>query len=328
MRVRAWLLVWVIIATPLLRAMTLKELLLEQHIPSDSFSSGELNQTVGDTILLTGNNVLEVAYEVLGANSAIVSAHVVKYDKQSRVLQRSTLETGRLDVCLGAFSGMATVGEFILVTTHISPSAGCIIALDDRLDQKATLYGFGPTPVAPDGVLLIENMIHFSPVHPERLQFANLKRGNTTELYPPKGDAMRAKLARENAAHMPTPEICMKMNDPCNPHLFDEDILGITTGTGGRFALIVNQSASHVTAQGESPVVVASQAVLYIYEPVHHGWKYCEAAINHEQAMKWARASQERTWHFGDTAGRCTPNLPVLPDMTTAVMNPFSKKVN
>lgn len=41
----------------------------------------------------------------------------------------------------------------------------------------------------------------------------------------------------------------MKMNDPCDPHLFDEDILGIATGSGGRFALIVNQSASQVTAQ-------------------------------------------------------------------------------
>lgn len=299
--------------------MTLKELLIEEQIPSNSFNAEELNQTVGDTILSRDNNELEVAYNVLGAHSAIVSAHVVKYDKQSGVLQRSTLENGRLDFCLGALSGMVKVGEFILVTSHISPSAGCVIVLDGQLDQKETLYGFGPLPVAPAGILLIENMIHFSPVHPERLRFVNLKGGTTTELYPPKGDAMRAKLARENAAHMPTPEICMKMNDPCNPHLFDEDILGIRTGTGGRFALISHQSAGHVTVRGEPPVVVASQWVLYIYEPVDGGWKYCESAVNHEEAMKWAQASQKRTWRFGDTAGRCTPNLPVVPDMTAGV---------
>jgi hypothetical protein len=34
------------------------------------------------------------------------------------------------------------------------------------------------------------------------------------ELYPSKGDAMRARLASENATHMPTRAICMKMNDP------------------------------------------------------------------------------------------------------------------
>ncbi len=328
MKVRAWLLLWIVIAAPLLPAKTLKELLLEEHIPSGSFSSGELGQTVGGTIVLGGKDVLEVAYDVLGANSAIVSAHVVKYDRQSGVLQRAKLQMGKFDACLGAFTGILKVGEFTLVSTHISPSAGCIIVLDDQLAQRTTLYGFGPMPVAPDQILLIEDMIHFSPVQAERLQLADLKRGTTTELYPPEGDAMRAKLARENAAHMPTRQTCMKMNDPCNPHLFDEDILGITTGTGGRFAIIVNQSASHATVQGEPPATVASQSVLYIYLPSDHGWKYCEAAISNEEAMMLTQDSRARPWKFGDTAGRCTPNLPVVPDMTTSVMNPFSKKAN
>ena len=200
--------------------------------------------------------------------------------------------------------------------------------LDGRLAQKTTLYGFSPKLVAPNQVVLIEDMIHFSPVHPERLQLADLKQGTTTELYPPQQDVMRAKLARENAAHMPTRDVCMKMNDPCDLHLFDEEILGIATGDGGHFALIVNQSASHAILRGEPPVTVASQSALYIYAPSDHGWAYCETEMSNEEATMRTQASMTRSWQFNDTAERCTPSLPVLPDMSTSVMNPFSKKAN
>jgi hypothetical protein len=328
MRVRSLLLLWIVIVVPLLPAKTLNQLLLEEQIPSDYFSAEELAQTVGGTIFLGGPDELELAYDVLAGESAYVSSHVVKYDKKRGVLLKSKLQTDKTEVCFGPFTGMLHVGEFTLVSTHISPSAGCLLVLDDQMAQKATLYGFSPRPVAPNRVVLIEDMIHFSPVHPERLQLADLKLGTTFELYPSKGDAMRARLASENATHMPTRAICMKMNDPCDPHLFDEEILAIATGPEDRFALIVKQSASHVTVPEESPVTVASQSVLYIYAPSDYGWIYCQAEVSNQEATMRTQASRLRSWQFNDTAGRCTPNLPVLPDMSTSVVNPFSKKAN
>ena len=326
MRVRAWLLSWILVAVPVLPAMTLKQLLVEQQIPADSFTASELNQTVGGTILLGGADVVELAYDVLGSDSTFVSAHVVKYDKKSGVLQRSKLQSDKTDVCLGSFTGMLMAGDFTLVSAHISPSAECTLVLDSRLAQKTTLYGFEPTLIAPNQVVLIENMIHFSPVHPERLQLADLKLGTTTELYPPAKDAMRAKLANENAMHMPAREICIEMNDPCDPHLFDEEILGVATGSGSRFALIVKQSASHATVREEHPTAIASQSALYIYAPVDTGWIYCEVEISNEEATMRTQASRMRSWQFNDTAGRCIPSLPVVPDLSTAEMNPFLRR--
>ena len=328
MRLLAWLHLWIVLAVPLLPATTLNQLLLEKQIPTDSFSVAELNQTIGDTILLTDAGVLELAYDVLGADSSFVSAHVLKYDKKSGVLHRSKLQIDKTDICFGAFTNLLQTANFTLVSTHISPSAECILVLDGRLMQKTTLYGFGPTQVAPDQVLLIEDMIHFSPVHPERLQLANLKQGTTMELYPPQQDAMRAKLAKENAAHMPTRDICMKMNDPCDAHLFDEEILSIATGTGGRFALIVNQSASHATAPEEPPSTFASQSALYIYAPGDQLWNYCEVEIGRDEAAMRTQTSQTRAWQFSETEERCIPSWPVLPDMSTSVINPFSKEAH
>jgi hypothetical protein len=251
----------------------------------------------------------------------------VRYDKKRGVLLKFD-EIDKTNNCYGSIVGVTVADSFTLLSIHLSPSAECVFVLDDQFAQKAVLYGFGPKPVAPNQVLLIEDMIHFAPVHPERLQLVDLKLGTKTELYPPKGDAMRAKLASENAAHMPTQSICMKMNDPCDPKLFDEDIAGIATGTGGRFAIIVNQWAGHATVEEQPPVTAASQSVLYIYARSDRGWEYCESAISGEEAAKRTQGVGMRSWQFDDTAGRCIPNLPVVPDMTTGVMNPFLEKNN
>ena len=115
MRFRGWLLLWIVIVVPLLPAMTLKELLVEKQNPTSSFSAEELNETVGGPILLADPYVLELAYNVMGADSAFVSAHVVKYDKKSGVLLRSKIQTVETNVCLGSFTGMLQAGEFTLV---------------------------------------------------------------------------------------------------------------------------------------------------------------------------------------------------------------------
>jgi hypothetical protein len=123
---------------------------------------------------------------------------------------------------------------------------------------------------------------------------------------------------------MPRQEICEKTNDPCDPKLFDENILGIAAGPPNQFALIVRQSGRHATAQGEPTLSVASQAVLYLYLLGAHGWLYCEDEMSDAEATMRTRASL-RSWQFQDNEGRCTPTLPVVPDKATAIMSPFSE---
>ncbi len=113
--------------------------------------------------------------------------------------------------------GISFIEEFIVLSSSLTPSAECLQLFDKKLQLHSTLYGFGPVLVAPGQIVMIENMIHFAPVHPERLQLVDLHSGAIQELYPPKNDQAREHLAGEHARHMPSKELCMSMNDPCAP---------------------------------------------------------------------------------------------------------------
>ena len=297
-------------------AETLRELLLASHIPVTSFSDSELTGNVNGTTSSRAQITL-VVYRALSGEMLSGPVQLVRYDKSSGHVYRRKLQESQEDVCAGSVGDPNFIGEFTLLSTSISPSAECLLVLGKRLELVRTLYGFSPVEVAPETVVLTENMIHFAPVHPERLQIADLRHGTTQELYPPKADALRAQLAREHAKHMPADETCMRMNDPCDPEMFDEDISALQTDGKGRFSFIANQSASHSTEEGKSPDIVASQVVLYVYARSEKGWLYCEQRL--------PGSDEQPNVSFDDAVTRCTPGLPVVPDGSTAVYNPFLK---
>jgi hypothetical protein len=233
---------------------------------------------------------------------------LLEYEPDHPVL-RSTLPTSPDDMCGGSVLGFDFFGVYTLVSTHINPSAGCLLILDTDLKLVHTLYGFDPVEVAPEGIVIIENMIHFAPVHPERLQFADLATGKMQELYPPKGDVLRAKLARENKREMPSHDTCARMDDPCNPQLFDEDILSLTSDGKGQFAFIATQFANHATQADTPPETVTSQAVFYLYKLVQGSWRYCEREADASEASSGSHLDLKAA------VGRCRPSMAVVADL-------------
>ena len=303
-------------------AETLKQLLLSDAVPSKAFQEAELQQEI-QAISAKHENIVFIAYRQ--ANKEVLSdpIRMVSYDRASGVFIRRGLELDPTDVCSGSLWSISLIEDFALISTSISPSAICTHVVDTGLNLRRTLFGFSPELVAPRQVVIIENMIHFAPVHPERLQLNDLRSGTTVELYPPKDDALRAQLAAENAKHMPSKQTCARMDDPCDPAIFDEDISAFGTDGRGRFAFIAMQSASHATRKEEPPATVASQSVLYVYIRDGNEWLYCQQKLKESEVE---RLSSAQKLHFGDAVSRCTPNLSVVPDMSTAAYNPFLKK--
>ena len=199
-----------------------------------------------------------------------------------------------------------------LVSFHITPSAETILVITNNLKLAATLYGFDVREVFPGKVVFIEDMIHFAPVSPERLELADLHTGARTELYPPRGDTLRAAFAREHAIHMPPSAICTRMNDPCKADLYDEDIQFVENHGRGDFTFTVDRVAAHATEEGKPPQIVASEVALYRYAWNGESWLYCEE-------------KQPATTTQSSTQEHCTPNLPVTPDLSTADFSPFDK---
>lgn len=304
-------------------ANTLRDLLAKEDIPSFSFSSSDLQSKVWSSAFINDSGEKYLAYFLSPHKGRTKDIYIVKFDPTSGKLLRSTVHES--EPCLGALWDLTKVDDYLLISPNSSPSAGCLLVINKKLAQTQILYGFLPKRVGQNQIVLIENMIHFAPVHPERLQFADLSRRTTRELYPPKDDPLRERLARENAEHMPSNRICMQMNDGCDPKIFDESIDNFTTIGQDRFALLVTQSASHRVPHGELAAKAGPQSVIYIYAlEGTSGWKYCEKEISSAHA---ASIPSMQNWKFNQVEGVCTPNRPAIPEMSTAVMNPSRSRL-
>ena len=246
---------------------------------------------------------------------------IALYNSQNGVVRRQEHLIDETNVCLTSPYELKFVGEFTLIDTQISPSAGCILVVSKSLSHKQTLYGFSAVEVAPDIIVLIESMRHFAPVHPERLQLGELRTGTTAELYPPKDDLLRARFIAQYARHLPDAAACMQQNEPCDPQQFDESIEGLTGDRLGRFAFLASQASIH---RSEDPVgdQGISQTVLYIYAKSRSDWLFCEQEV---PASELEDVKNKLAAGFDQIASRCTPKQKVIPDMSTAGANPFLK---
>jgi hypothetical protein len=318
-----WIAALLLAVLPCRSQTALREQLKTGGIPSSSFTDVELNEVV-DGASAAGPLYVYFVYVRVKGEALIGNPHLVRYDRSAGTTLRSDLQWDEKDGCCGSPDGIEFVDEYLLISFHDTPSASSVLILDQKLTLVEILYGFGIVRVAPDQIVLTENMRHFAPVHPERLEFVDLDTGAAKELYPPKGDALRKNFAREHRAHIPTEEICKQLeDDPCDPEQYDEDITILGSDGKGRFALAVNRDAFHATQKDEAPVDVASQSALYLYERGKGGWQYCENKISREESK--VMVSEHDGYDKVKTA--CVPDLPVVVDMSTSDSSPYPMPV-
>ena len=300
-------------------AETLRQVLKTNGIPESRFSSSELDGEVSAAADVKGTRVLLVYLRVEKDNILTRDPQLVQFDRDSGAVARLELKPEDTDLCCGSPNGVEFVGDFSILSFHINPSAAAMLVLGKDLQLLTTLYGFDVREVAPGQLVFVENMIHFAPVHPERLQLADLRSGKRMELYPPVGDALRAEFAREHAKHMPPHATCMKMNDPCSPDLYDEDIEFVDNDRGGNFVFRVRREALHATEGDHEPDSVLSETALYRYAWRGSEWKYCEEELPQDQTSSREQGLQRNA----SLKVECVPALPVSPEMSNADFSPF-----
>ena len=308
------------VATP---AQTLQEVLKTNGIPKTAFPASELGGVVNAAATVRGNRVLVVYMRVDKNNIFTGNPRLVQVNRDSGVVVRSDVKPEDTDRCCGSPDGIEFAGSFVILSFHLSPSASTMLVLGEDLKLVTTLYGFDVREAAPGQLVFVEDMVHFAPVHPERLQLADLRTGRRMELYPPQGDALRAEFAREHARHMPEHEICAQTNDPCKPEIYDEDIEFTDNDRGGNFEFIVRRDASHAIVDGQPPERVASAAALYRYAwDGHRNWMYCEESLPRDEAT----GNEQKQRRLDAGTRECIPNLPVRPDTSNADFSPFDSQ--
>ena len=298
---------------------TVGDLLHSAGVPTASFAKAETEEGINGTTAASGRYVYVVYLRV---NGGLIAGypHLLRYDTKSGLIRRSELKLGEKDNCCGSPEGIEFAGDYLILSFHNTPSSSSIAVLDKRLRLVELLFGFGVYQIAPDQIVLTEGMVHFAPVHPERLRFVDLRSGAAAELYPPGGDLLRMRFAQEHKVHMPAEESCREMNDPCDPRIYDEHISVLGADQTGRFALIAGRDALHATRKEQNPVSVVSESALYLYRRRKNGWLYCEETISRDESRILIGDNRNI---YERVKSRCTPDKPVAPDKSTADFNPF-----
>jgi hypothetical protein len=302
-------------------AETLKELLIGANIPIASFGKDELSVNVDGSSMQNEQRIL-IAYKEVKAGSLVGPIRMTVYNKGSGAIVRRNMNLSEVQTsnCDGAIEGISSYRSYIVLEMHLTPSASCYVFADESFKVVRVIEGIDWFEIYPNRIVIVENMMHFAPVHPERLQLLDLLKPGSKEIYPLKDDALRAHFIGEHAKHMPSDEVCGLLNDPCDSKLFDESVGYFASDGRGKFALLVNLDASHATEKETPPITVLSRDILYIYQQDKHGWLYCEQPVEDSEVEILGK---EMSGHFEKVASRCIPNLPVVPDRTTSDFSPF-----
>ncbi|HVN82937.1 MAG TPA: hypothetical protein VMW38_28395 [Terriglobia bacterium] len=212
---------------------TLAETLAENHVPATGLAPAVLNQQITSFSTLNDASQFVVAYYVYQDSNALALPLWVRFfDKKSKTWtsrQFDKVETNVLaDLnagCLGSVTALKSIAGFLILDTHLSPSASCTIVLTPKLEVKRTLYGW-VVANSPAGLALIEHSeIHFAPTHPLELSVYDLIKNAVVQIYPPKNTWIRDEYKRILGLNL-SMDWCRDNNSHCDPELFDANLTG------------------------------------------------------------------------------------------------------
>lgn len=288
---------------------SLRKELAQAGIPLTSFSEAELDEAVDGTGASKQPYVYFV-YVRRNGNLLTGLPRLVRYDQSTGAILRSELQLKEDDpYCCGSPDGFEFLDDYLLLSFHYNPSAGAILVLDKDLKLLRSLDGFDVQRVAMNQLVIVENMVHFAPVHPERLQWADLSKNIALEIYPLQNDILRNQFSEDYSKQMPA--ACKKSLELCGYGRFDEGCTYLGGDGQGRFVFQCGRSASYQTKEMKEPVNYASDSAIYIFDHSPNGWVHCEQAISEDEATA---LDTEGTKGYDKIKSRCTPKLPVIPD--------------
>jgi hypothetical protein len=316
-RALGWIAALLLAVLPCRSQTTLREQLRSGGIPESSFSKAELDEIVDGH---DGKNDRYIYFVYLRTKGEMLTGHphVLRYDRNTGAILRSELHFDEKAECCGAPDGLVFVDEYLLFSFHDSPSASSVVVLDQNFKVVEFFYGFGIHRVAQNQIVATEDQMHFAPVHPERLQFIDLSSGAALEIHPLKNDGLRNQFDRNRLEQMPA--VCKRSPELCDYGNLEEGCEFLGGDGQDRFAFQCGRSANYQAKQGEESVPYLSDSAIYIYEHNSNGWVHCERAISEDE---WKALDKEEDRGYDIIKSRCSPNLAVIPDMSTSDFSPF-----
>lgn len=224
---------------------TLADVLKEMSVPFHLGSVAHLNDPItSHTTLNTDREFLIAYYLISPRNELHFPLFLTRFDKRSGKWQEASLSDLKTKIleeaepetqadCIGAAVGLESKGNWYYLDLHWTPSAGCLVILNQNLTVHQTLPGW-TVALFKSGLLVYEgNMVHFAPVHPEMLFLYDPVAGKSQKIYPRKNDPFRKNFS-ERLDEVIDAKRCQENNWPCDPNDFESRIAAIEVNDATR----------------------------------------------------------------------------------------------
>ena len=170
-------------------------------------------------------------------------------------------------VCLGSVMSLEHSAKWLLLVTHLTPSAECTAVLTSRLKLVHTLYGWPATPSVSGAIIFQRSEIHFAATHPLELALYKLGSSTETSLLPRNDDGIWKDLTADIGATADR-DWCRENNASCDPQKMDGSLDSIVINNQTHaIALRVLYDASGYGPKTED--FVGDAVVIYIFDFAH-----------------------------------------------------------
>ena len=164
--------------------------------------------------------------------------------------------------CLGSAS-IESIPGFVLVNTHLTPSASCLMVLTPELKVLKTFSGWMVT-VVHSTLILQRSEIHFAPTHPLRLVAYDVQRDREFDIYPRPYDPLRADFEKRLGVAADW-DWCREHNAPCDPTQMSVN-LGASQVNAAAAAFAVEIQYTSEAFGPEADADIGAETYFYVFK--------------------------------------------------------------
>ena len=259
----------------LLNAETLRDVIAKSEQAPNVTSLRNLDRAVLGSSVFTDDRWYVVAYyldENVSASEAIL--HIDRLDRRTQKwinaeIPASQRRAGEVD-CLGFGIALDSSPIGFLVSTHLSPSAECLLVLTTDLQVRAGLYGWQLAMFRDGSILYHRSQIHFASAHPLEIGLYDIKTGRDTTIFPrkPYQTIRLAEIARLRDFFAANDLWCNVHNHPCDPEWFDNALNGeVAVNEQAALVFVVDYGTDSQDSDAP-PVTVGHRKAVYVYRHV------------------------------------------------------------
>jgi len=159
---------------------------------------------------------------------------------------------------------------WLTLTTHINPSFGCTLLLDDQLHFHFLING-GVYEVVGDSLVIGESMRHFAPTHPETLTVFNPRTSWVESVYPRRDDPARIAYQAKLRRYIASETECREKNLECDVESMDASVGSVHMVSPTSFTFTITLSPIGMGERAEKEV--PEQTTSYLAHLVDGRWQ-------------------------------------------------------